>query len=76
MSIATLALWCGTFIVGQMFPWLLETLGGTGTFFLFALMCVPAIVIAWKYLPETKGRTLEQIEAFWLKGGRAARPSA
>jgi SP family arabinose:H+ symporter-like MFS transporter len=66
MSIATLSLWCGTFIVGQAFPWLLETLGGTGVFVLFALMCVPAIVIAWKYLPETKGKTLEEIERFWL----------
>jgi sugar porter (SP) family MFS transporter len=71
MSIATLSLWCGTFVVSQTFPWLLETLGGTGSFFLFALMCVPAIVIAWKYLPETKGKTLEQIEAFWLREGRA-----
>jgi SP family arabinose:H+ symporter-like MFS transporter len=67
MSMATLSLWCGTFVVGQGFPWLLETLGGAGTFLLFALMCVPAILIAWKLLPETKGKTLEEIERFWLK---------
>jgi len=67
MSLATLSLWCGTFVVGQAFPWLLETLGGAGTFLLFALMCVPAILIAWKLLPETKGKTLEEIERFWLK---------
>lgn len=67
MSLATLSLWCGTFVVGQAFPWLLETLGGAGTFLLFALMCVPAILIAWKFLPETKGKTLEEIERFWLK---------
>jgi len=67
MSIATLSLWCGTFVVGQAFPWLLENLGGAGVFFLFAVMCVPAIIIAWKYLPETKGKTLEEIERFWLR---------
>jgi MFS transporter, SP family, arabinose:H+ symporter len=70
MSIATLTLWCGTFVVSQAFPWLLETFGGAGAFFLFALMCVPAILIAWKLLPETKGKTLEEIERFWLKQAR------
>ena len=67
MSIATLSLWCGTFVVGQAFPWLLENLGGAGVFVLFALMCLPAIIIAWKFLPETKGKTLEEIERFWLR---------
>jgi MFS family permease len=67
MSIATLSLWCGTFVVGQAFPWLLETLGGAGVFVLFAVMCIPAIIIAWKFLPETKGKTLEEIERFWLR---------
>ena len=71
MSIATLSLWCGTFVIGQAFPWLLETFGGSGAFFLFALMCVPAIIIAWKLLPETKGKTLEEIERFWLEKGHA-----
>jgi len=67
MSIATFSLWCGTFVIGQAFPWLLETLGGSGSFLLFALMCIPAILIAWKLLPETKGKTLEEIEKFWLQ---------
>ena len=71
MSIATLSLWCGTFTLGQAFPWLLESLGGAGAFFLFAFMCVPAILIAWKLLPETKGKTLEEIERFWLRKAHA-----
>jgi len=66
MSIATLSLWSGTFVVGQVFPWLLETVGGTGVFVLLAGMCLPAILITWRFLPETKGRTLEEIEHFWL----------
>jgi len=73
MSIATLSLWCGTFIIGQAFPWLLETLGGSGAFLLFAGMCVPAILIAWKLLPETKGKTLEEIERFWLRKAQPAK---
>ena len=66
MSIATLSLWCGTFVVGQAFPWLLETMGGAGVFVVLAGMCLPAILITWKLLPETKGKTLEEIERFWL----------
>jgi MFS transporter, SP family, arabinose:H+ symporter len=67
MSIATLALWCGTFVAGQGLPWLLERLGGSTMFFASAALCLPAIVVAWKMLPETKGKTLEEIERFWLR---------
>jgi len=73
MSIATLLLWSGTFVIGQAFPWLLETLGGSGAFLVFACMCVPAILITWKLLPETKGKTLEEIERFWLQSARPER---
>jgi len=73
MSIATLSLWCGTFVIGQAFPWLLETLGGAGAFLVFACMCVPAILITWKLLPETKGKSLEEIERFWLHQAHAER---
>ncbi len=73
MSIATLTLWVGTFIIGQMVPWMLENLKPHGTFWLFSLMLVPAIIITWKLVPETKGRTLEDIEQFWLKKGKSKR---
>ena len=66
MSVATLSLWVGTYIIGQSVPWLLENLSPQGTFWLFALMCIPAILITWKLVPETKGKTLEQIEMYWL----------
>jgi len=69
MSIATLTLWVGTFIVGQTVPWMLENLKPHGTFWLFSVMLVPAILITWKLVPETKGRTLEEIEQFWLAKG-------
>jgi len=66
MSIATMAVWIGATFVGQMTPWLLENLKPYGTFWLFAAFLVPAIFISAKLLPETKGRTLEDIEKYWL----------
>lgn len=65
MSIAGLALWIGTYLIGQLTPWMLETLSPSGTFFLFAAMCVPYLLIMWKCVPETTGKTLEEIESFW-----------
>lgn len=67
MSVAGLALWVGTYLIGQLTPWLLETLTPAGTFFLFAVMCIPYILIMWKAVPETTGKTLEEIEAYWKK---------
>lgn len=67
MSIAGLALWVGTYLIGQLTPWMLETLTPAGTFFLFAAMCIPYILIMWKAVPETTGLTLEEIEDYWRK---------
>lgn len=67
MSIAGLALWVGTYLIGQLTPWMLEKLTPAGTFFLFAAMCVPYLLIMWRCIPETTGRTLEEIEEYWKK---------
>lgn len=67
MSVAGLALWIGTYLIGQLTPWLLENLTPAGTFLLFAAMCVPYILIMWKAVPETTGKTLEEIEEYWKK---------
>ena len=67
MSIAGLSLWIGTFLIGQLTPWLLENATPAGTFFLFAFMCIPYMLIVWKMMPETDGKSLEEIERFWLK---------
>jgi len=66
MSVATMAVWVGTTFVGQMTPWFLENLKPHGTFWFFAACMVPAIYLAVKVLPETKGKTLEEIENYWL----------
>ena len=67
MSIATLAVWIGTATLGQMIPIMLEKLGPAITFWIFALFCIPTLYIGVKLLPETKGKTLEEIERYWLK---------
>lgn len=67
MSIASMSLWIANWVVSQIFPNLLEALTLEGTFLLFAACCVPYILIMWKLVPETTGKTLEEIEAYWLK---------
>lgn len=66
MSLAGFMLWVGTYIVGQLTPVLLEW-SQAGTFFIFAVMCVPYMLIMWKVIPETTGKTLEEIEEYWTK---------
>jgi sugar porter (SP) family MFS transporter len=65
MSIAGLSLWTGTYLIGQLTPWLLKNLTPTGTFILFAFMCIPYMLIMWKMVPETSGKSLEEIEKLW-----------
>jgi sugar porter (SP) family MFS transporter len=66
MSIAGFSLWIGTYLVSQLTPWLLETATPSGTFIIFAVMCLPYLFIMWRYIPETAGRSLEEIERYWL----------
>ncbi len=65
MSIAGFSLWVGSFLVGQLTPWMLENLTPSGTFILFAMMCLPYMLIVWKLVPETMGKSLEEIETNW-----------
>ena len=67
MSIAGFALWIGTYLIGQLTPWMLQNLTPAGTFFLFAIMCVPYMLIVWKLVPETTGKSLEEIERYWTR---------
>ena len=65
MALATLSLWIGNFLVGQLTPLMLEGLGSAATFWIFAVCCSPALYITWKLIPETKGKSLESIELYW-----------
>lgn len=67
MSIAGFSLWIGTYLIGQLTPWFLENLESAGTFLLFAFMCIPYLLIVWKLIPETTGKSLEEIENYWKK---------
>jgi len=62
MSIATLALWSACFILTYSFPILYKWAGASGTFWTFGIICVFGGLFVKKYLPETKGKTLEEIE--------------
>jgi sugar porter (SP) family MFS transporter len=62
MSVAVSALWIACFILTYTFPILNSRLGAAGTFWLYAAVCVAGLVFVFIKLPETKGRSLEQIE--------------
>jgi sugar porter (SP) family MFS transporter len=70
MSIAGLSLWIGTYLIGQLTPLMLTTFTPAGTFWLFALMCIPYMLIVWRLLPETTGKSLEEIEEMWILKGK------
>lgn len=62
MSIATMALWSACFILTYAFPILNSWAGASGTFWTFGVICVAGFFFIRKYLPETKGKSLEEIE--------------
>ncbi len=66
MSIATVCLWIACYAVSQFFPVMLERLEGT-VFFVYAAMCLVAFVFVGVCVPETKGKSLEEIERGWLR---------
>ena len=70
MSIAILTMWAADTLVGQFTPALREGIGPSGTFFIFAGILVPQIFMVWKMMPETAGRSLEEIERTYYGEGR------
>ncbi|WP_320178509.1 sugar porter family MFS transporter [Roseovarius pacificus] len=71
MAIATFFLWTANFAVSQTFPmmagnaWLVNTFHGGFPFWIYGSLCVVTIVFVLVYIPETKGKTLEEIERMW-----------
>jgi sugar porter (SP) family MFS transporter len=72
MAIVTLAVWTTDILYNQLFPVLRNRLGVAGIFFLFAALLLPQLFFIWKVMPETKGRTLEEIERSWRSAPIAA----
>lgn len=62
MGIAGLSLWLMNFVVAMTFPPLLEAVGGARTFLVFAVLCVLAFVFVFRVIPETKNKSLPEIE--------------
>jgi SP family arabinose:H+ symporter-like MFS transporter len=62
MSVATFALWAACFVLTYTFPLLNKMLNASGTFWLYGLICIGGFWFIYKKLPETKGKSLEQIE--------------
>lgn len=67
MSIATFALWTACFILTYTFPLLNKLLKASGTFWLYGLICVIGFWFIFTRLPETKGKSLEEIENEFVK---------
>ena len=65
MGVSVFCLWIVNFLIGLMFPVLLAHIGLSTTFFIFTVLGILAIAFVKKYLPETKGRTLEQLEHYF-----------
>ena len=68
MSIASIANWGSNLIVALTFLTLIQVVGRPGTFWLYGLVGVGAWLFAYSMVPETKGRSLEEIEAHWRAG--------
>lgn len=62
MSVAVTALWLACFLLTFTFPMLNEHLGAAGTFWLYAVICVLGLGFISRRLPETKGKSLEELE--------------
>ena len=65
MGIAIVALWIADFVVSLSTPWMFDKAGEPVTFGIYALMCAVAVVFVALFVPETKGKTLEEIERSW-----------
>jgi SP family arabinose:H+ symporter-like MFS transporter len=65
MALSIMVMWIADTIVGQLTPVSLRELGTAGTFWVFSFFCLVGFVVILKMLPETKGKSLEQIEDFW-----------
>jgi len=72
LSLATFCLWSANFVVSQTFPMmdqhpgLVARFNHAFPFYLYGACCLALIVLVWRWVPETKGRSLEHIEQGWL----------
>ncbi|KAK3585501.1 hypothetical protein CHS0354_003354 [Potamilus streckersoni] len=65
-GIAIFCNWFCAFLVTKEFIVAQEILGTAGTFWIFAAVCLSGVMYVWRYVPETKGKSLEDIELYFL----------
>lgn len=64
-AIAAMMLWAADYLVSQTFPPLLSSAGPASTFWIYGSMALIALLFTWRVVPETKGKSLEEIESLW-----------
>ena len=67
MAVCTGALWVASFLLTYTFPFLNSGLGTGGTFLLYTFICLLGFLFTLKYIPETKGKSLEDLEKELVK---------
>jgi sugar porter (SP) family MFS transporter len=70
MSIASLSLWVACYLLTLTFPIFVEWFSAANTFWIYAIICIIGIIVIGKYLPETKGVSLEELEKILVKSGK------
>ena len=66
VAIAVAAQWAANYFISSTYPPMME-LSSSGTYFFYGAMAVLSAVFVWKMVPETKGKTLEEMESVWTK---------
>ncbi len=72
MAIATVCLWVANYLISQTFPmmeennWLVEKFHHAFPFWIYGIFCVVLVIFVRRFVPETKGKTLEEIEKHWM----------
>ncbi len=72
MTVPVLTQWIANAVVVLLFPFAFNQAGISVTFGFLAIMCLIQALFAWRFLPETKNKPLEELEAFWRPGGTGA----
>jgi SP family xylose:H+ symportor-like MFS transporter len=71
LAISVFIQWVANFVVTQVFPslienqWLKDNFNGAFPFYLFSVICLFSLFFVWKKVPETKNKSLEQMDALW-----------
>jgi SP family xylose:H+ symportor-like MFS transporter len=73
MGIATVCLWAANYVISQTFPmmnenaWLVERFHHAFPFWVYGFFCVVMLIYVGRWVPETKGKSLEEIEKMWVR---------